>query len=422
MDGYGNVNLKNEMMWRYKSERDSNNKLYPKPKERINSFADKEKLIELIQNINNVLDMYGQYHLLKEKKDCLICNKRNVYTKKYFLSNWMWEDSIIHYIKVHNIEPSVDFKDFIYNDALDTIQDFVQRKIKTCSTCSKTNKRKSKKSKKRGRGCKSNNNRSKYKDVLLGRVTCKDITSKQNKMVLSRVMESNRDYVRIERNQLLILDALMINGGLVKKYTDPRNKHVKRYSEHAGALDINQRHIDKIIVYGSTNRVVDGDDEIFLPNDSDDIEGFEYIFHTHPPTPKPGGRVDIGILYEHPSIGDILHFIDNYNDGDIIGSLVMTPEGLYNIRKIVNDRKDINIDDSDLHREYSRVLKRVNRIAIEKYGEDFTKDEYYSEIAQDIKLINTPNKVLEKYNVTVDFYPRIKDGSAWVIDTVFLEM
>ena len=44
-----------------------------------------------------------------------------------------------------------------------------------------------------------------------------------------------------------------------------------------------------------------------------DASFYQYLFHTHPPTPKPGGRAGEGIVYEFPSIGDILHFIDHFN-------------------------------------------------------------------------------------------------------------
>ena len=69
-----------------------------------------------------------------------------------------------------------------------------------------------------------------------------------------------------------------------------------------------------------------------MPNNVEDMFNYEYIFHTHPPTPRPGGRVNVGIVYELPSIGDVLHFIDHFNDGKISGSIVITSEGIYNIR------------------------------------------------------------------------------------------
>ena len=65
---------------------------------------------------------------------------------------------------------------------------------------------------------------------------------------------------------------------------------------------------------GNTNRVDKGDSEIYMPNNVDDMYNYEYMFHTHPPTPKPGGRADVGIMYELPSIGDLLHFIDDNSE------------------------------------------------------------------------------------------------------------
>ena len=49
------------------------------------------------------------------------------------------------------------------------------------------------------------------------------------------------------------------------------------------------------------------DEDILLPIDLPDIKDYEYIFHTHSPTPFPGSRAVDGVLYEFPSISDIYH-------------------------------------------------------------------------------------------------------------------
>lgn len=59
----------------------------------------------------------------------------------------------------------------------------------------------------------------------------------------------------------------------------------------------------------------------------------KYIFHTHPTTPYIGSRFKNGIIYEFPSIMDINHFIEHHNRGELQISMVITPEGLYIIRK-----------------------------------------------------------------------------------------
>jgi hypothetical protein len=46
---------------------------------------------------------------------------------------------------------------------------------------------------------------------------------------------------------------------------------------------------------------------------------------------------------------------------------------------------------------------------------------FYSEIAQDIVFLEGLNKILNKYDLHIDFYPRIKDNNGyWIIDTVYL--
>lgn len=394
----GNNEYKHVMLWRYDNERDSRNKLYPLPKERDNAFADIEVFMERLTELNKILDDIGHYKKNDTKHDCLLCDKKNVYKKRYVLNGWIWEDSIIHYMKVHYIEPPVEFKKFVYKHAFDYVEKLVNG------------------------SCKSKQSRvNLYKNVLVGNL-CKTVSANKKKITLNRIQRNRKQYAVIERNQLLILDALMINGGNVKKYVDPYDKSIKRYSEHAGVLDFEDGVVDKIVVFGSTNRVDDGDDEIFMPQDTDDFIEHEYIFHTHPPTPKPGGRAEEGLLYEFPSIGDILHFIYNYSDGNVIGSLVIAPEGMYNIRKLINDGEEIDVNFNSLNREYNKRMFKLNDIGIDKYGTDFTREEFYSEISQDLKIINGLKKVLEKHGVTYDFYPRIKDGTTWIIDTAFLEM
>jgi len=179
--------------------------------------------------------------------------------------------------------------------------------------------------------------------------------------------------------------------------------------------------VDNIIVSGNTVRVDRGDEEIFLPMNSPDALNYKYIFHTHPPTPKPGGRVDIGILYEFPSIGDIFHFIDHHNDGSALGSLIMTPEGVYNIRKYKFNTDMIEMDEDLMYEDVRKIQKKAQKKAIEKYGYRFSTYKFYSQIAQDITFIEMLNDKLHKYDLHVDFYPRNKNHKGmWVVGTVYV--
>ena len=138
-------------------------------------------------------------------------------------------------------------------------------------------------------------------------------------------------------------------------------------------------------------------------------------------------------------MGDIFHFIDHYNEGNVIGSLVIAPEGLYNIRRYIDKEEELKkigssisrtdieeygelaIDESELYDEYRKIFRTIQREAIKKYGDDFTTETFYSQIARDISYLDRFNRVLNKYEINIDYYPRKKDGKYWYIDTVFLK-
>ena len=434
----GDTTYTAEYVWRSTAAdrtKDSEGKTLPYPKEG-EPFGDKHKIIRILDLAESVLKDVGNYEPHKPVP-CKICNKKGVERGIYTFGDRMWSDGATHYINIHNIEPSVSFKEYIYNVLLKNIEKMLGRS-KISHKANKTN-------------------------VYRPGKILQD--PKLKEIVLQRVKVNNEDYVKIVKNKLLILDALMVSGGKFKKYIDPYDTNLKRYSEHAGFLDFDNGKLQKIVVSAQTERVDEGDSEIFLPIDMNEMMEYEYIFHTHPPTPKPGGRAEYGILYEYPSMGDIFHFIDHYNEGNVIGSLVIAAEGLYNIRKVAesdmdeirkigrksakstkstnsakstnstNSAKitkhtkstqnsklyDIAVDEGRLYDDYRKIFRRLQRDAIEKYGVDFDRETFYSTIAQDLSFINRFNKILNKYQINIDFYPRKKDGNYWYIDTLFLK-
>ena len=357
-----NKEYKTECIWRKSKKhiiKDINNNDFEFPVHNTHIWGNKNNFIDKLKIINEFIDKKKKYE--KTSKDCLICKKKNITTKNYYFKNYMWENGLVHYVDFHNIEPTHSFKQFIFHEKLE-----------------------------------------------------------KNKldMVLSRKKIENNVYVEITKNQLLILDALMEHGGNDKKYG---SDEIKRYSEHAGLLDFHKYELAKIIVAGNTLRIDAGDDEIYMPL-MEDMDKYEYIFHTHPPTPKPGGRAEEGILYEFPSIGDILHFIDNHNNGNVIGSLVICSEGLYNIRKKEQGKNDIKINEDGLYKQYNKISRQANKKAIEKYGTKFTNNKFYKEISQDTSFIESINNVLNEFDLHIDYYPRKKDedNNKWYIDNVFL--
>jgi hypothetical protein len=370
-----NTTFNLEKVWRqFKTDytRDVKGKLFPFPKhgkkwDTVNKFT------SILKSLNEYLHNGNKYIMYDKPRHCLICNKKNITTRRYYNMNIMWEDGLIHYIDKHFIEPSIMFKKFIYQN--------------------KTLKK-------------------------LSRIKTNKYENKKDYFIIEKIKKQTNDYVMITKNQLHILDALMIHGGYHKKYID---KNINRYSEHAGILDFDKNILSKIIVSGKTNRIDTQDDEIYLPDNMNEMLHYEYIFHTHPPTPKPGGRVSGGILYEFPSIGDIYHFINHHNKGNVIGSLVIAAEGLYNIRKNTTDINDIIVDDNILYNSYQDIFTKVQKNSIRKYGYKFSNNTFYSDISQNTKYINDINNVLNKFNIQIDYYPRTKGKhNTWYIDTVFL--
>jgi hypothetical protein len=130
----------------------------------------------------------------------------------------------------------------------------------------------------------------------------------------------------------------------------------------------------------------------------------------------------IKLLYEFPSISDILHFIDHYNGGKTQGSIIVAPEGLYCIRKFTLDAKKIKINKNKMFTELKSIYKIVQHKAIKKYTSDFTDEYFYKKIAQDKTYNNMINNVLHKFMLHVDYYSRTYDkiNDIWYIDSIYL--
>jgi len=374
--------LKLESYWKIKKtdkDKDSLDKQFPYPIEG-KFWPEKNQFLERLQKIETFLLNNKSFSKLKKPEKCLLCNSNNsidsIANGYFLLNNIIWKNSLGHYILKHNIKPSNEFMDFIYN------YNFSKQYAKN-------------------------------KDFKLARINGETY------------MIDNAKYLKINKNQLLILDALMIHGGYNKKYFDTiakENNNILRFSEHAGLLDFDEKGLDKVIVSAKTSRIDEGDDEIYMPKNMKEAFDYEYMFHTHPPTPTPGGRAKYGILYDFPSISDMLHFIDHFNIGKTQGSIVIASEGLYNIRKLNFDKKQIHINDENQMIEIIRKNHNIIQYnAIKKYNYKFSLDKFYNEIAQDFTYINEYNKILNKFEIHIDYYPRVKDKYGnWYLDTIHL--
>jgi hypothetical protein len=239
----------------------------------------------------------------------------------------------------------------------------------------------------------------------------------------SKYIKHHKKYFKLDYNQLLILDSLLDTGGYEKKYIDKSSN--LRFSEHFGLLDFNKTKLEKIIISAKTNREDKDDLDILLPSDLPDIKDYEYMFHTHPPTPFPGSRVVNGILYEFPSISDIYHFADHFNSGETQGSLVIAPEGIYVIRARDNIKKIDYPKSEKIFNKLSSETYKIQKLAIEKYGTNFDIETFYSIISRDNQFIKMFNELLEKYwgkLIKVYLKPRIKNEQTgkWILKSLLL--
>ena len=67
------------------------------------------------------------------------------------------------------------------------------------------------------------------------------------------------------------------------------------------------------------------------------------------------------------------------------------------------------------------MSRKIQGMAIHKYKINFTKNDFFSKIAQDIDLVNKINEVVNNFNMHIDYVPRIKnEKDQWIIDTVYL--
>lgn len=318
----------------------------------------KNRFLVKLRLVEQFLTYRKKLTKMKLDNECIFCN-RTFYKNSYFVyKDFVWKTDLIHYIEFHKCVPSTEFIQMI--------------------------------------------------------------DRKYAKIVDRNYQKHSLVFIPMHPNKLSIIDAVMNHGGYSKRYIDPKNKY--RYSEHYGVLQLNNLSIHRISIYSDDEHYVDANDpDIILPNPDIDLLKYDFIFHTHPPTPKPGGRAKTyGVIYEMPSINDLLYFIYNYNYGNVQGSLVMTPEGLYLIRKYILDNKALNINQSQMIDTIEKVMDSINERALLEYGREFTTYYFYSRIAQNLSYIEELNNHLKKFMIYIDYFPRTNKNGKWVVDTVYL--
>jgi len=220
----------------------------------------------------------------------------------------------------------------------------------------------------------------------------------------------------VEKNDLFILDALMHDGGQ-QKYSHAHTQ--LKYSEHGGILDFDKHGLERIIV--TTHKETDRNDpEIYFPKVTDDAEDYEFMYHTHPPTPTPGARSKTGIVYEIPSLSDINTFIITYMEGKTQGSIIVAPEGFYVIRAT---KKKLNPENYQLN-ELMNSIMYMNYKYAEKYNFNVTVDIFYKKIITNTKLQEKLKQLIQKYTnneITIDYFKRKKDSNGnWIVKKLYL--
>ena len=254
--------------------------------------------------------------------------------------------------------------------------------------------------------------------------------------------ENNIEWCLINNNDINIIDGLYeIGSNQIYKQKNKNifNSKIFRFSEHSGFIYFEKNKISNISVI-NISRTDQSDPLIYLPKNCIEALKVNYIFHTHPKTPYIGSRIKNGIIYEFPSISDIIHFIEHHNNGKLLGSIIIAPEGIYIIRKNNFNKKNIIVD-------YDLLISDLEEIFFECYNDSYSTYSYinynefkinneikipdnifYEKIAINYNYINKINNVLIKYDLYIDYYARILLNkpklfiNRWILDFIYVPM
>ncbi len=253
-------------------------------------------------------------------------------------------------------------------------------------------------------------------------------------------IKTNIEWCLLNTNGSNIIDGLYEIGSnqiYTEKKKNISESKIMRFSEHSGFIYFEKKKLKTISVTTGT-RVEQSDPIIYMPTNCAESLKVDYIFHTHPKTPYIGSRIKHGIIYEFPSVSDIIHFVEHHNQGKLLGSIIIAPEGIYVIRKNIFNRNPIKAD-------YELMVENLENIFMECYNDSYLQysvinyDElkingevkipdgfFYSHISKNYEYINRINNVLKKYDLFIDYYARthfnVQDTneSRWIFDDIYL--
>jgi hypothetical protein len=237
-------------------------------------------------------------------------------------------------------------------------------------------------------------------------------------------------WFKMDTNAINIIDGLY-NVGSKEIYIKTNNFYGKTlFSEHAGFIYFKEGKLDKIQIL-TNYRIDENDPVIFLPKNTKEAFNVNYIFHTHPTTPFIGSRINHKIIYEFPSISDIMHFIEHHNNGILDGSIIVAPEGIYIIRKNNFNSNKIKIDYSLFVSRLLNIYKKCYMMSVKDYSYIKTKvfdnnllipkEKFYNDISNNFKYIDIINELLVEYDIYIDYYPRSKiKKNEWIFKDIYI--
>lgn len=249
----------------------------------------------------------------------------------------------------------------------------------------------------------------------------------KNKFIKFILSLSNIYFFKMELNDLILFDGLMNSGGRTKKFKYSQisqNKEIVEkkkeyiYSEYSGYLDIQCKNKNCKIENIEISNFRRPEPDIYMVNFySNRLSNKQYIFHTHPPTPNAGSRIQTErIVYEFPSFDDINSFIDLKRDFKIEGELIFAPEGIY-----VLTSKDRKKQTPKLKFKEKREYMNVLNDAYYNYHKIDNEHDFYIKPAQDFKYIKAINKLLANYNIKVLYFPKeLSYDYKWIYGKIYL--
>jgi len=322
-------------------------------------FTKNQDVIEKRDKNKEKQDGPENQDVIEKKEICVECSKKHF----FMLSNIIWNDTIQHKIESHQSYPSEYFINVILNTS-----------------------------------------------IIDNHIINPPIQ-------LTHEQINHFSYIYLHYNKLLIIDALMQQGS----YPRYQNNDKFIYSEHSGTISVKNKTIDNIIVSAETADT--NDNMIFLPINTPKLAKYEYLFHTHPNTLTYGGRINEGIIYEFPSANDIFNFIEYYNKGKVLASIIVTPEGMYVIRPIKYTSK-YTTDPNFFYtlREYILDLERMAlKMITPKIKIKITDPNIFHQlVSSNFIYISMYNNFIEGENLFIEYYPREKKNNEWCLRPISL--